>query len=77
MMQISIYDTDTFELVDTTKFDIVEKKEAKIARIKEELNALMQTKTYFQDIIDGHVKMVIEIADKIGDKKAELEKIAG
>jgi hypothetical protein len=71
-----IVDTDgDHQWVDLSKYDVVEKKEAKINRLQESLNGKLQFVTYFKELVDGYAAKVIEYNKDIEKIKAELKEL--
>ena len=76
MENVSIFPTN-YKLVDTTRFDIIEKVEAKIKRLEDSLETLIGIKNHYQTLVDNYVMRTIEISDDIDKIKKELDEIEG
>jgi len=63
------------KLVDTSKFDVIEKKEAKIARLDEELNNKIKLKNYYEKVVNEYTNKAVDAYDEIDKIKAELEEL--
>jgi hypothetical protein len=66
-----------YEWVDTSKYDVVEKKEAKIERLNFELDKKKRLKRHYEDMIDVHTNRVLQIADDIEKLEVELGELEG
>ena len=69
------YLVSTKELVDTTKFDIVEKKETKIARLKQELEESEIEWQAFDAAAKRYAVNLLEVEEEIKEIKQELAEL--
>lgn len=67
--------TGEFELVDKSKFDIIEKKDAKVVRLKEELNILQKSLEERSKLVDEEISRMEKIKEDVEKLNKELKEL--
>lgn len=75
---------ERFKTVDTDKYDIVEKKEAKIERLEQEVNKLEQEieevekrVKYYQTVVEINLDKLPELSKELEKTKENLAELKG
>ena len=70
-----VLDSERFKTVDTEKYDIVEKKEAKIERLELEIKAKKETSEYFRELAERYIRNQLELGKEIEKIQEELDEL--
>ena len=72
---LSVGNSTTYVMVDTSKYDVVEKKEAKMNRLQDNLSEKLQLVTHFRELVDNYAARVVELNKEIEKIKAEVKEL--
>jgi muramidase (phage lysozyme) len=64
-----------YQWIDTSKYDVVEKKEAKMNRLQDNLSEKLQLVTHFRELVDNYAARVVELNKEIEKIKAEVKEL--